>query len=95
MKKSISAFAMMASASSAMAIVAPNSPSAPRPQQPKTYCLSMYQNSDGSTIVGSCDESRTNQAYNLPLNENGCADNQAAFTSVKSKIAACPAFVQL
>lgn len=96
MNKSIAALVLLASSSSAHALVAGDGANVKKkPAKEQTYCLAMYENGEGSVMLGRCDESHRNRMWGAKLNENGCADGQAAFVSVKVKIKACPTWVQL
>jgi len=91
MKKTIASLALLASTTSAFALIGPGGQAGPTP---KTYCLSLYESEDG-TYVGDCDQSKINLRSKRPVNANGCADGQAALQSVRVVIPACPTFVQL
>lgn len=93
MNKTIASLALTMSASSAFALIGPG-PGKPQPK-PNHYCLSTYENTDGSLSLGTCDQTAMNERRQLKLNENGCADNQAEFQSRTIKIKACPTYVQL
>lgn len=76
MKKTITTLAMLASASSASALIAP--PNGQEPQL-KTICLDVVAVSkDESLIAGSCDQAANNEYLRKPINANGCADDQVA-----------------
>ena len=95
MKKTVAAIAILASAAASQAMPPMPDPNAPKP---KTVCLKMYQNQDGSTSLGSCDASRNNIISKARLGQNGCAAEQAAITTRnKIAISAClpPGVVQL
>jgi hypothetical protein len=95
MKKTVAAIAILASTAASQAMPLPPDPNAPKP---KTICLNMYQNQDGSTSLGNCDVSRNNIILKARLGQNGCAAEQAAITTRnKIAIAACmpPGVVQL
>jgi hypothetical protein len=97
MKKTIVSLALIASATSAHALMATDTAGrAQRPVRP-TYkvCVSAYANRDGSISLGSCNKTPENIASRLPIFENGCARGQAAFTVTEVTIPACPSFVQL
>jgi len=76
MKKTISAVALMASSTSAFALMAP-------PTQTKTICLDVYENEDGVKYAGTCDQAKNNQILGATILENGCAEDQIALTSRK------------
>lgn len=96
MKKTIAAMALMASATSANALVPPGE-FLPEPPEPKKYCLSLYVDQNGNTEVSDCDMTEANKVYELELKENGCAEGQALMTVYDTdvKIPACPTAVQL
>lgn len=90
--KTIAGLAILASASNAFGLIGPGG----RPQpEPRNYCLSLYQNEDGNAYVGDCDNTANNRRFKLKLNQNGCADGQAAMQTIRVVIPSCPAFVQL
>lgn len=95
MKKTVAAIAILASTVASNAMPLPTDPNAPKP---KTVCLNMYQNQDGSVSLGSCDAARNNVVLKKQLAQNGCAEGQAAITTRnKIAISAClpPGVVQL
>lgn len=86
MKKSIASVALLVSASSALAIPVYRPPGTPVPQ-PKTVCLDIYRSlEDGSTVVGSCDESQNNKIQEKELQKNGCAEDQVAIYTFDTKL---------
>lgn len=93
MKKTITSLAILASASSAFALVGPGGPG--NHPKPKNVCLSHSVGNQGEAYVGDCDQSQMNRLRKLPLLANGCAVNQASLRSLKVIIPACPTFVQL
>ena len=103
MKKSITSVALLASAASAFAFIGSHqAPSASRQAvgdlETKTryYCLNVFEDQDGSKVLGSCDESFNNQRFALDLSEQGCTASQAALRVTKNiQINACPAYAQL
>ncbi len=96
MNKSVASLALLVASMTAQAypMPRPGSENEPRPV-PKTYCMSIYETSDGSQRLGSCDNSINNDLARLELKDNKCAEGQAAFTSVDVKIKSCPSFAQL
>ena len=105
MKKSITSAALIASAASAFAIVAPPIPVQDNVQNPafqlksqeaKFYCLAVFEEQDGSKVLGSCDEAHRNYVFGAEVDDKGCTIHQAALRVTENiKIAACPAYVQL
>jgi len=89
--KTIASLALLISASSAQAIVGPGF----ELPQPNTACVATYSAQDGSLYLGDCDKTEQNERFQLQLNENGCADNQAKFESFNVKLEACTNIVQL
>lgn len=75
MKKTIATIALTAS-SSAFALM-------PQPAEIKTICLNLYENADGATYAGSCDEAANNVIRGDKILANGCAEGQASLTAVK------------
>lgn len=98
MKKTITALAILASGSMALAIARPIDPNAPRPKL-RTICLKVVQTADdGSQSLSTCDSSPNNTRAQVQLQENGCAEGQASMkTYNKIVINACmpPGMVQL
>lgn len=92
MKKTVASLAILASASSAFALIGPGGPGQPRP---RNYCVSSYHGQNGEAYVGDCDLTQQNLRRQAPLLQNGCAQNQASLRSVRVRLAACPTFVQL
>lgn len=102
MKKTIASAALLASATSAFAIVGPMGDASLQSLQPvkplveKNFCLSLYEDNNGEKYVSDCDESLANKKYGLELGENGCAEGQVSFRTIRNiEIKACPTFVQL
>lgn len=91
MKKTIASLALLASTTSAFALIGPGGQAAP---EPKTYCLSLYESEDGA-YVGDCDNTQANVRAKRVINANGCADGQAAMQTTRVQIRSCPTFVQL
>ena len=91
MKKTIASVALIASATSASALIFN-----PEQVETKTYCLGFYESVEGKKFVGDCDEKAANKLYKLEVDENGCTENQVVMTTIKNiEIASCPTFVQL
>ena len=106
MKKTITSAALLASAASAFAIIAPppfddnsqvpNPAFQLKPQEEKFYCLNVFETAEGEKLLGSCDASRQNVVFGLETDERGCTVSQAALRVTKDiKIMACPSYVQL
>ncbi len=92
MKKTITSLALLASATSAQALIGPGGP---RPVY-NTYCLSNYETQDGQIYAGDCDLKDQNKRSGVEITETGCAEDQVAIVTVKKlNIKACPTFVQL
>ncbi len=72
-KKTITALTLSAS-SSAFSLMAP-------PVETKTICLQSYEGQDGSTFVGTCDQSRNNKILEKEILSNGCAKGQTALVA--------------
>lgn len=98
MKKTITALAIIASGSMALAISRPHNPNAPAPKL-RTICLKVVQTAnDASQVLSSCDSTPNNKMAQVELLENGCAEGQASLkTYNKIAITACmpPGMVQL
>lgn len=91
MKKTIAVMALLATASSAQALIGPDH----RPV--KKLCLRAYANQDGSVSAG-CNEVRNNEAKNRRLLQNGCAAGQIAVLTTRTvEIESClpPGVAQL
>ncbi len=91
-KKTIASLAILASTTSAFALIGPGGQRLPRP---KTVCLSVHEGETGELYVGDCDLSEQNRRTRVRLQANGCARNQAALQSYSVTIKACPGFAQL
>ncbi len=75
MKKTIALVALMASATTVLAMPGPRT-------QPKVkMCIQLYSAQDKSLVAKNCDESDNNAKLNLKINDNGCAKDQAAISS--------------
>lgn len=97
MTKTIASIALLASASTAMAMPRPLPPGTPRPKI-SNVCLATHQVETDGSLYGSCDETNNNQSLGRPLLSNGCAQNQVKLTfEGESPIRAClpPGIVQL
>ncbi len=75
MKKTITAFALMASATTVLAMPFPN------PNPPKTMCLNVYSAQDKSKTAADCDDSDNNVTLKKQIRKNGCAKGQIAITT--------------
>jgi hypothetical protein len=93
MKKTVASLAILASASSAFALIGPGDGN-PRPQ-PKNVCLSLYQGERGESYLGDCDNSELNRQRRAPLQANGCAAGQASLRSFSVRVKSCTGFAQL
>lgn len=83
MSKSIGALALLASSSSAFALMPPD-------QTVHVACVSVYTHENGASFVSDCDETANNLALKKPLNaKSGCAKDQAKFVSTTIEIPAC------
>jgi hypothetical protein len=95
MNKSIASLALVV-ASSSYALIGPTPGGRVQPRpQPHHFCLSLHDDGKGNAQVGDCDETARNKMYKVKLNDNGCAENQAALESYSAKLRSCPTFVQL
>ena len=106
MKKTIASVALLASAASTLAFIGPSpvqqqvgdqvsSGSMAQPVQ-KYFCLDLFEDQDGSKILGSCDKSSDNIIRNREVDERGCTESQAALAVTQSiHIQACPSYMQL
>ena len=92
MNKTIASLAILASTSSAFALIGPGG--TPRPE-PRTYCLNLSQDEAGVSYVGDCDLKEINRRSKAEIKENGCAEGQAAMQTLRVVVPACPTFVQL
>ena len=104
MKKTIASMALLASATSAMAIVGPINGAQEstmigggKVPTKKVYCLAEYEDQDGDVVVSSCDAKARNARFqNADLNKYGCLEGQAAMITYQEvNIPSCPVFVQL
>jgi hypothetical protein len=90
MKKTIASLAILASTSSAMALIGPDF-GGPRPEL-KSYCLKTYKESDYSKSID-CDATQLNQRAveeGAQVKKNGCLKGQVALvTSVELPISKC------
>jgi hypothetical protein len=100
MKKTVASLAILASLSTANALVGPGDSTSrtpnpkPRPT-PVKACLNTYQMADGSVVAGECDASEQNKIYGVEILENGCAEEQVAVSFVGVTVRTCPTYVQL
>ena len=90
-KKTVASVTLLVASMAASAQRMPPNPNLPL----KTYCLSMSERDDKSVVVGTCDLSEKNRRTNRIINENGCADDQAALQTYTVKMASCPTPMQL
>src|SRR5262249_47388511 len=98
----VASMALMASASSAYAIVGPNPASStapssihPRPT-PAPVCISKWEDETGAEFATACDLTSSNYRYGREILSNGCAEGQVALlTTSNIHVPACPTFVQL
>lgn len=79
MKKTIAVVALAVSASSGYAFIG----NPPPGMQIKNYCVDVTSTADGSTVLGTCDQSRNNQQLGRQLGSNGCTDTQASLQTYK------------
>jgi hypothetical protein len=75
MKKTIAAVALMASATTSMAMPFPHN------EPPKTMCLKVYSAPDKSKEASDCDDSDNNATLKLKLKANGCAAGQVVIST--------------
>ncbi len=92
MKKSITAMALLASATSAHALVGPGTGPVPTPN---VACVAVSYDADGSLHAADCDETRNNKRLGRKLLANGCAEDQARIVSYDIEIPACMHIAQL
>ena len=108
MKKTITSAALLASAASAFAyigsVTVPSSqalqgepvPAGSLVEETRFYCLSVYENTDGGKMLGTCDASHNNKITGVDTDERGCTETQAALVVSKDIIInACPSYAQL
>ena len=79
MKKTIMALALTTASSSAFALTGPGFGAIAS----KTLCLDAYQNENGVSFAGACDQSANNVYNKAVILENGCAEGQIALVSLK------------
>ncbi len=85
MNKTITALALLASASSAHALIGPN----PTHEPLNTACVALYKGEGEAAYLGDCDQTKNNKKQNLEVNESGCPDGQAKFESYDVKLPNC------
>jgi hypothetical protein len=78
MKKTIALMAILATSTSAHALVRPD----PNPKPARKICLSLHQAQDKS-LIGGCDEAQNNVNRGRTLLHNGCAAGQVAIITTR------------
>lgn len=95
MKKTVAALAVLASATTAFALVRPGVGQPVQQPQQQTVCMSLHQDQDKSLYAGGCDMTARNKMSSVRLKSNGCAEGQVSITVVGVGIRSCPTYTQL
>jgi hypothetical protein len=85
MKVSVASLAILVASTPAFAIRGPD----PRVEI-KEACITVHQGPGGTQYAGSCDETSNNELLKKKILANGCAKDQALFTSISVELHSCP-----